>query len=389
MMSPRRPAAVPPPRRLVVRGVNWLGDAVMTTPALLRLREALPGAHIALLTHEKLAELWTNHPALDDVITFGARDTVLTVARRLRGGKFDTALLLPNSARAALEAALARIPRRVGYAGGGRTLLLTHALRRRDGFVAMHKRSDAEIRRLLAANATATADLNPVSAHHVHHYLHLVSALGAKSEPLPPRIAVSDAEAADVVKRLVSVNHDGGIAPLFGLVPGAEYGPAKRWPRERFLAAAIEIHRHTNCRWLLFGGKADAPLCAEIADEFARGAGTSSSIQRPASCIVNLAGRTTLRELCALLRACRVVLTNDTGPMHVAAAVGAPVVALFGSTSRELTAPGQPGDARHQLLAEPPACAPCFRRECPVDSRCLTALSVERVVQAVLRAAKG
>ncbi len=128
------PAARAParPRRLLVRGVNWLGDAVMTTPALLRLREALPDTRITLLTHEKLADLWTHHPAVDSVLTFTAKDSVLAVARKLRAESFDAALLLPNSARVALEAAAARIPHRIGYAGGGRSLLLTQSIARRN-----------------------------------------------------------------------------------------------------------------------------------------------------------------------------------------------------------------------------------------------------------------
>ncbi len=382
-------SGIPHPRRLLVRGVNWLGDAIMTTPALLRLREALPGTRITLLTHEKLTDLWTHHPAVDAVLTFSARDNIFSVASRLRAEKFDAALLLPNSARSALEAAIARIPNRIGYAGGGRGWLLTRAIPRRTGITHMRKRSEAEIRRLIATSDAIPVKEFSAASHHLHHYLHLVAALGAKSEPLPPHIAVSDAEIETAKLRLVPAMRSGDGAPLFGLVPGAEYGPAKRWPRERFITAAVEIHRHTNCRWLLFGGKADAELCGHIADEAARLAGTSSSIQHPASTFVNLAGRTTLRELCALLRACRVVLTNDTGPMHVAAAVGTPVVAIFGSTSPELTAPGLPGDRRHQLLSEVPACAPCFLPECPVDFRCMNGITVERVVQAVLRAASG
>ena len=394
-----------PPNRLLVRGVNWLGDAVMTTPALLRLREALPDTRITLLTHEKLADLWTHHPAVDSVLTFSARDNPFSIASRLREQRFDAALLLPNSARAALEAAIARIPRRIGYSGGGRSWLLTQAVPRRTDVVTMHKRSEAEIRGLIAGDSERSAAFRPLQraeqnsvgsglkaalpspGHHIHHYLHLTAALGANPEPLAPRIEVTGDEVTEALRRLAPDSKPGEPAPLFGLVPGAEYGPAKRWPAERFVAAAVEIHRRTNCRWLLLGGKADAALCSQIADEAARVAGTSSTIQRPASTFTNLAGRTTLRELCALLRACRVVLTNDTGPMHLAAAVGTPVVALFGSTSPELTGPGLPGGSRHQLLRADAPCSPCFLRECPIDFRCMTGLDVTRVVEAVTRAA--
>jgi len=397
-MAGTSPTAHPRLRRLLVRGVNWLGDAVMTTPALLRLREALPETRITLLTHEKLADLWTHHPAVDSVLTFHSGENPLSIARRLRAEKFDAALILPNSARAALEASLARIPRRIGYAGGGRSLLLTHAIQRRADIVVMKKRSEVEIRQLIGGNGGGRSPLraadqrqrgegtapHPSHSHHIHHYLHLATALGANPEPLAPRIEVTEFEVADAVRRFAPDPKSGERAPLFGLVPGAEYGPAKRWPAERCLSAAVEIHRRINCRWLLLGGKADTELCGQIADEAARVAGTSASIQHPAGMFVDLAGRTTLRELCALLRGCHVVLTNDTGPMHVAAAVGTPVVALFGSTSPELTAPGLPGDSRHELLRAHVACSPCFLRECPVDFRCMTGIEVRQVVEAVV-----
>ena len=164
--------------------------------------------------------------------------------------------------------------------------------------------------------------------------------------------------------------------PIFGLNPGAEYGPAKRWPVENFIAAAQEIQRRTNCVWILFGGRADAVITGQI----------ESAIRNPQSAIFNLAGKTSLRELMALLELCRVLLTNDSGPMHVAAALGTPVIVPFGSTSPELTGPGLPGDARHRLLKSDAPCSPCFLRECPIDFRCMNGIGVGRVVEAVLSA---
>jgi heptosyltransferase-2 len=134
----------------------------------------------------------------------------------------------------------------------------------------------------------------------------------------------------------------------------------------------------TNCRWIILGGSADIALATEMTNSLGR--------LFPSAPPLNLAGRTTLRELCALLKLCRVLLTNDTGPMHVAAAVGTPVVAIFGSTSPELTGPGLPGDSPHHLLKSHAPCAPCFRRVCPIDLRCMTGISVERVVDAVGKA---
>lgn len=354
--------------RILVRGVNWLGDAVMTTPALLRLREAFPSAHVALLTPAKLAGLWPGHPAISEVIEFAPGEGVFAIGRKLRAQAFDLALVFPNSPRSALEMWWARIPRRVGLARPWRNYFLTDAVPPRREHVAMRKRSPGEIRRLLAGDPRAQPLPLPFAAHHLHQYLHLVAAVGGNPAPLAPLISVSAGEMAAIRQRLQATDR-----PIVGLVAGAEYGPAKRWPVERFIAAAKAIHAQTDCQILLLGGPGDAAVTGPIAAALPGGA-------------VDMAGATTLRELCAALKACQVVLTNDTGPMHLAAAVGTPVVALFGSTSPALTAPGLPGDPRHRLLTAPVACSPCFLRECPVDFRCLRQIPVEQAVAAVLEA---
>ena len=338
--SPRRCEAKAG-RRILVRGVNWLGDAVMTTPALLRLREEFPDAHITLLGPEKLADLWQQHPAVDKVISFANGEGVYSIGKKLRASKFDLALVLPNSPRSALEVYLAGIPQRVGYARPWRNFFLTQAVTPRAEAVKMHKRSVDEINLLIAGNSKLkTQNSKPApAAHHIIEYLNLVAALGANPEPLAPQLTVTPEEIEAVKKEFGLENITG---PIFGLNPGAEYGPAKRWPAEKFITAAKEIQRQTNCAWLIFGGKNDV----ELADRIASGIHPPSSILHPQ----NLAGKTTLRELMALLKCCRVLLTNDTGPMHVAAALGTPVVVPFGSTSPELTGPGLPGDARHRLL---------------------------------------
>ena len=375
-MSLQLPTSNLQPRRILVRGVNWLGDAVMTTPALLRLREKFPGAHIALLAPEKLRELWLHHPAVDEIISFAADETVLAVAKKLRAGNFDLALVLPNSPRSAIEALLAGIPQRVGYGRPWRNFFLTQAIAPRAGAVKMRKRTAAEIRQLVATDMNRRNDDHAftsaaTASHQIHEYLHLVAALGANAEPHAPQLAVTPEE-IDAARNKFGLNKI--AAPIFGLNPGAEYGPAKRWPVEKFIAAAKEIQQRTNCAWILFGGKNDVVTTAQI----------ESAIGNPQSAIFNLAGQTSLRELMALLKLCRVVLTNDTGPMHVAAALGTPVVVPFGSTSPELTGPGLPGDPRHRLLKSDAPCAPCFLRECPINFRCLNGISVERVVAAVL-----
>ena len=212
----------------------------------------------------------------------------------------------------------------------------------------------------------------------IHHYLHLASVLGARTEIVAPRIAVTQMEVLAIQQRFGAPPTQDTSRPLFGLVPGAEDGPAKRWPEDRFVAAALAVHRRTGCDWWILGGPADRPLAESIAAQFIGTAGLR------ASAIRSLAGETSLRELCAALKACQIVLTNDTGPMHLAAAVGTPVVVPFGSTSPELTGPGLPGNSLHRLLKADVPCAPCFLRECPVDFRCMNRISVADVVDAVV-----
>ena len=405
-----------------------------------------PRAHIALLTPEKLADLWKDHPAVDEVISFTRDGGVLTVATRLRLGPFlmgvkagraaykqtmalgeaptevpanpvevvtrtveatdhaveamvhtgervrkeafDLALVLPNSPRSAMEVFIARIPQRIGYARPWRNCFLTQAVAPRVEAMKMRKRPVAEIQNLVAADVSrrqTSVSLDPsvsrvftntaTSAHQIHEYLHLVAALGANPEPLAPLLFVT-LEEIEAARKKFGLEEISG--PILGLNPGAEYGPAKRWPVERFVAAAQEIQKMTNCIWLLFGGKGDLGIISEIAKAL-----HASRITHHA-----LAGQTTLRELMALLKLCRVLLTNDTGPMHVAAALGTPVVVPFGSTSPELTGPGLPGDPRHHLLKTDAPCSPCFLRECPIDFRCMNGIGVERVVAAVGEAVK-
>ncbi len=389
---------MPSTPRILIRGTNWLGDAVMTTPALLRLREKFPDAHIAILTPEKLKDLWLHHPAIDEIISFAPNESVWKIAKKLRlrlGAEvlratenkfhagyikpfplFDLALVLPNSPRSAIEAWLAGIPKRIGYARPWRNFFLTQIIAPRADAVKMQKRSVREILKLTAENSKfkiQNSKLGP-PAHQIFEYLHLTSALGANSEPLPPQLVVTPEE-IEATKKKFGLDKISNL--IFGLNPGAEYGPAKRWPVERFISAAKEIGQKTNCTWILFGGKNDLEITNQI----------ESAIRQPQSTIVNLAGQTSLRELMALLKSCRVLLTNDTGPMHVAAALGIPVVAIFGSTSSELTGPISSNEVQHQIIKSNVPCSPCFLRECPIDFRCMNSISVEQVVEAILRVA--
>ena len=363
----------------------------MTTPALQRLRQALPGCHITLLTHENLADLWIQHPSLDAILQFKADESLMSVAGRIRGGKFDAALVLPNSPRSALEVWLAGVPERIGYARPWRNFCLTRRVADRAEGLRMRKRSPDEIRDLISSDAASSKPKPaPISAvaHQIYEYLHLAEALGASSEPMPPLIAAPAQELQQAAARFgLNAENPPARRPLFGLNAGAEYGPAKRWPLDRFITTALEIQKRTDCRWLVFGGPNEKALGEEIAAGILKGAGENVSEKAPG--VINLAGKTSLRELCLLLKLCRVLLTNDSGPMHVAAAVGTPVVVPFGSTSPELTGPGLPGDTRHQVLSAQVPCAPCFLRECPIDMRCMTGIGISQVVEAVVQAVKS
>jgi lipopolysaccharide heptosyltransferase II len=372
--------------RIVVRGLNWLGDAVMSTPALMRLREAHRGARITLLIGEKLADLFRSHPAVDEVLSFRSGEGVWAVSRRIRAGAFDLAVVLPNSPRAALEPMLAGVRRRVGLSRGWRDLLLSEAVPAPAGAVRMKKLSAGTVRRYLSRPPRERWFQPGNGAHQVHHYLGVVSAVGGKLDPTPPLIVVSEAVLAGVREKFGLSERAG---PWLGLNAGAAYGPAKRWLPERFVEAAIELQRRGLGRWVIVGDGREAEMAAVMAEQIRRGLppADADGVSYPAP--LNLAGRTSLGELSGVLKVCEVVLTNDTGPMHLAAAVGTAVVVPFGSTSPELTGPGLPGDGRHGVLRSSVPCAPCFRRDCPIDLRCMRSIPVAAVVGAFEELCRG
>jgi heptosyltransferase II len=202
----------------------------------------------------------------------------------------------------------------------------------------------------------------------------LAAVVGADPQPVAPAICIPSQEVRAAAEKFGLTGGLPGARPLLGLNPGAEYGPAKRWPVEHFVQTAVSLSRRLGCVWLIVGGTADAPLAMRI----------QAGIEESGGAAVNVAGRTSLRELCALLRLCGAVLTNDTGPMHIAAALGTPVVVPFGSTAPELTGPGLPGDTRNKVLLGQAPCAPCFLRQCPIDLRCLKQISPEQAASALM-----
>jgi len=339
-----RPGAV---KRILVRGTNWIGDAVLTTPALMAIRKGFPLAKIALLAKPAIAELLHHHPAVDEIVLY--RDPgphaglggKLTLARLLRRGRYDLAMLFQNAFEAAAITALAGIPNRYGYATDGRSFLLTHRVP-----------LTPKIRR----------------KHQVECYLELLHPLGIQVEPEPPTLRTTPGEDAEAIEHLRAFEVDAKKV-LIGLNPGSVYGTAKRWLPARFAEVADRVAAEHGGVVLIFGGHGEEEL----------GAALASLMAAPT---VVLSGRTTVRRLMALIKQCRLFITNDTGPMHIATAFGVPTVAIFGPTDPLTTSPFGSG---HELVRHPVDCSPCLLRECPIDHRCMQGISVEMVHAAAMR----
>ena len=330
------PGAAPlQPFRLLVRSPNWLGDACMAVPAVRAVKRGRPDLELTVLCPAKLAEFWQAVPEVDAVLGREGNEGVARVAARIRAtGPFHAGLLLPNSPRVALEMRCGGVERVIGYA--------------------------ARWRRLLLHQVVPLKQETGPPRHHVEHYLQLAHRIGADctDRALFGPIASSPPPEATAA----------GPARI-GLCAGAEYGPAKRWPLDSFaaMAAAVLESRGDTVRWVLFGTPGEAALGHELE---AKLEGRSE----------NLVGKTTLAGLMDELRRCRLLVTNDTGTMHLAALLGVPVVALFGSTEPAWT---RPLGRQHTILREHVACSPCFLRECPLDFRCMKAITPERVAAAV------
>ncbi len=336
--------------RILVRGPNWLGDAVMCEPALRGLRRIYPTAFIALLVKPAVAELFQNHPALNEILLYDGKGRHAglmgkwALAGEVRRAGFQLAVLFQNAFEAALLAAAAGIPRRFGYATDGRGFLLTRPV--------------------------APPDRGALT-HQVQYYWNLLKPLGLTGEPAAPALVTSPAEDRALAERLAQA----GIAEadtVIGVNPGSTYGAAKRWLPERFaeaaerLTRAIESTGDRRAAVLVLGAKGEEALGREIA---ARLPGRTAI----------LSGATTIRELMAAVKRCHLLVTNDTGPMHIAAAFGVPVVAIFGPTDWRTTSPY--GD-HHAVVRQAVDCAPCLLRECPIDHRCMTQVSVDAVYEA-------
>lgn len=340
-------------KNILVRGTNWIGDAVMNTPALGAIRHTFPQARITILVTPLVAQLFSPHDSVDEVMVYdrqGRHKGVagrFRIARELRARRFDLAILLQNAIDAALITALAGIPRRMGTRTDGRGFLLTH------GFA----------QKVLGNRV-----------HHVDYYLEMLKSFGITGTDKRQRLCLTGEEREAARERLRAA----GIAPgdfLIGINPGAAYGSAKRWYPERFAAAGAELAGKWRAKLLILGGPTEVAIAGDI--EAALGG----------QCL-NLGGKLTVRELLALIERCNFFISNDSGPMHIAAAFGVPMVAIFGSTDHRTTYPFSDNSA---VVRQEVDCAPCLKRECPTDHRCMKGVSAQDVVAAAekLRAGSG
>jgi heptosyltransferase-2 len=332
--------------RLMVRATNWLGDAVMSLPAIRAIRGIFPQAHITVVARPWVADLYARERSIDRVIRYEAKALRArrAFARGLRGERFDGAILLQNAFDAAWMAWTAQIPERIGYSRDGRGWLLTRPI--------------------------AVPEPGEIPRHERFYYLEMLRRAGLMERfPETEAIRLEGIEAA----REAGAAHlrTLGIGePAIGISPGAAYGNAKRWLPERFAETALALGE-IGASFLLFGGAGERELCDVVARQ----------IQAAGMSALNLAGETTLREFIDLASACRLFLTNDSGAMHVASAAGVPTVAVFGATDDTTTGPTGP---LARVVREHAECSPCLLRECPIDHRCMTRVTAERVAGVAL-----
>jgi heptosyltransferase II len=333
-------------REILVRAPNWVGDNIFAIPAVQRLKREFPAARLTVLAARGPAPLWELAEGVDGVIPFELRGGLWDLPkkrrliRRLRSRRFDLAVIFPRSFESALWVRLAGIPRRWGYGEEGRSFLLTRPARSARGY-----------------RRTPRID----------YYYRLLDGGGGDAAAAPARLFISP----DLRRRALDLLKEAGIEPeerlLAGFHPRASYGPAKCWPPENFARLARLLAEKRKAVILLFGTEKER----ELLEEIAAGAGEGT---------VNLAGRTDLETLAALISLCRVLVANDSGPLHLAAALGVPVVGLYGSTDPQATGPR---GEKTRVIYKGVDCSPCLLRVCPKDFSCMTKIKPQEVLAAV------
>lgn len=332
--------------RILVRSTNWIGDAVMTTPAVRAIRKNFPDAHISVLAKPWVAPVFAHSPHVDDIIVFdanGKHGTVggkIRLARELRRHRFDTAILLQNAIEAALIAFMAGIPQRIGFDTDARRLLLTHPVRCTKAIKAVHQ---------------------------TRYYLEILNGAGLDPGSQALELVLGE-DHKNQARRLLSEHRVDSKARIVGLNPSATFGPAKQWFPDRYAALGERLRRESGATIVIFGGPSDRELGRTI----------TRMMTGP---VIDFSGRTSLGEAMALIDRCDAFVTNDSGLMHVAAALNTPLVAIFGPTNFTTTSPYSDTS---RIVRVPIECSPCLQPECPLGHHnCMKQVSVDMVFDAL------
>ncbi|MBX9924602.1 MAG: lipopolysaccharide heptosyltransferase II [Rhabdochlamydiaceae bacterium] len=332
------------PQNIIVRMPNWVGDMVMATPVLSDLRKAFPEAQLTAMCRSPISDLLQEDLAINELFSFTKtsrlvrRDEKKNILDRLRKGQYDLGIVLPNTFSSAWWFWQGDVKIRIGYDGAGRRALLSHPLEKPQ---------------------------NIDKQHLISTYKHLLTPLGLAVSDTKPRLYLKEKE-VEQAKILLSQHGVKSHHKIVGINPGAAYGSAKCWLPERFREVTTRLLQDKDVIIVYFGDLITSNLVKEVCQ------GLSTRV-------VNMAGLTSLRELACLISLCNVLLTNDSGPMHIAGALNTPIVALFGSTSSIVTGPWQ----ESTVIQKHVECAPCYRRTCPIDFRCMKQIEVQEVVQAI------
>lgn len=333
-----------PPKNMIVRVPNWLGDVVMATPVLEDLRTHYKDAKITVMAQANVAPLLKNDPNIDEIYSFKRpngwihRHHPLEIIDTLRQGKYDLGVLLTNSFSSAWWFYRGDVKNRIGFSGNLRNLLLNKA-------VPLPAKIETQ--------------------HQIITYKMLLEPLGIPVSSTEPKLYISPEEDAQAKELIKEIGIDLSKQTIIGINPGAAYGSAKCWLPERYQAVTNRLLQNPQVFIIYFGDAAGTPLVNEICKEL------------PVNRVANLAGKTSIRNLIALINLCSVFLTNDSGPMHIAAALKIPLLALFGSTSDVKTGPSY---GIGQVIHKHVECSPCYKRTCPIDFRCMKRITVDEVL---------
>ena len=317
--------------RIIVRMPNWIGDLVMAIPILIELRSVFPKAHITAMCKKSLAPLLEKEEAISEILLFDKN-----AAAKMRKKRYDLGILLTNSLSSTLCFWKGRVKKRVGFIRWPRVLFLTKAV---------------------------SWPKNLEKMHLVDTYKTLLKAIGINPKGHAPRIILEPSEIEEARQKIPPG------CTLIGMNPGAAYGTAKCWPKERFQELTADLLKwKSNVVVFFFGDSSSLEMIEDIVSPFKER-------------VINLCGKTTLRELASLISLCNVFVSNDSGPMHIAAALRVPLIALFGSTSDVKTGPYHWGEVIHKHVA----CSPCYKRVCPIDFRCMKQIKCDEVLKKIIK----